>query len=112
MNKSTRQKMVSWYEQFKKSTATSLGQVYGDWSYHKEKSYWDIKHKYSEKYSSHNLRILGHNSSYYTTGAIVTDNVTQEYQFFIVETYAQTYICGYSHGDLYDLETGEIFYED
>lgn len=112
MNKTTQRKMINWYEQYKKSTATSLAQVYGDWSYNKEKSYWDIHRKYSEKYSNHTLRILGHNSSYYTTGAIVTDSVTKDFQFFIVETYASTYICGYSDGDLYDLETGEIFYEN
>ena len=111
MKKTTQNKMINWYKEYKNSTATSLANVYGYWSADKEKSYWDIRRIYSNKYSHYNLRILGHNCSYYTTGTIATDKTT-DFQYFIVETYATTYTCGYSHGNLYDLETGEIFYED
>ena len=108
MNNTTRNRMIAWYKQYLLSNAKTLNDVYGKYSSTKESEYIKIIARYSENYTNHSLYILGHNSDYFTTGAICE---TENEEYFIVETYANTYICGHYHGDLYDLQTGEIFYE-
>ena len=109
MTKSLQKRFISWYKQYQDSNATSLSDVYGRYSTDKEIEYEKIRTKYRNKYTNYEIRILGHNSSYYTTGAICYDDT---YGYFIVETYASTYICGYENGYLYNQFTGEVFYNE
>lgn len=108
MKNATHKQFIQWYKQYEKSQDKYLWQVYEKCSTAKLDSYNRIVDRYQTNYEFYNIYILGHNSSHYVTGSICE---TKEQDYFIVETYCNTYVCGYNHGDLYDLKTGEVFYE-
>ena len=108
MGKATHNQFVNWYQRYLNSNDKELSDVYGKYSSKKESEYRKIITRYLENYTNYNLHILGHSPDFFTTGAICE---TETEDYFVVETYANTYTCGYSNGNLYDLKTGEIFYE-
>ena len=111
MNKATQEKMIGWLYQFNRSDVKNIFQAYDKPSIAKIDSFDRLENKYSA-YNMYKMRILGHNSNFYTLGVIYTDGT--DYRFS-VETYANTYTCGLykcidGMVDMYDLTTGEIFH--
>ena len=106
------EKMVSWYKQYlDNQDKTRLDQVFGRYSDEKAKAFERIRNRYIELYGlEFHLRIINRGGSWtFTTGSICT--LKDGRKLFKVETKGGTHMCGYSNGDLYDLRTGEIFYE-
>ena len=104
--------MVSWYKQYLKNhDKTRLDQVFGRYSAEKAKAFEKIRQDYIELYGlDFHLRIINRGGSWtFTTGSICT--LPDKTQRFVVETKGGPHECGYCNGDLYDLRTGEIFYE-
>ena len=109
MRETMKKKMITWYKRYQNSSDTTLGDVYNSWSDEKQSTFDKIKRRYKNEYQHYELRIIGSNSSYYTTASICYDD---NIGYFVVETYASTYTCGYSNGMLFDLFTGEVFYDE
>ena len=108
MKNATHKQFIQWYKEYQNSQEKYLWQVYDKCSQAKINSYNKIVERYQHNYKFYNIYILGHNSSHYVTGSICE---TENEDFFIVETFRNTYICGYNNGELYSLITGEVFYE-
>ena len=106
MTKSMQNKFKQWYRDYVKSDTQYLWQAYGNYSRAKENAYNEIVERYNNNFTHHSIWIISHNSSHFVTAAVC--EIKQQY-YFIVETYRNTYTCGYNHGDLIDLETGEVF---
>ena len=67
-----------------------------------------IRRLNANNYVSYDARITSHNTSFYTLAAKCYDDGQNVFRVF---TAFDEYICGFNGKDLYDLETGEIFYE-
>ena len=109
MKNATHKQFIKWYKQYLNSDEKYLWQAYGRYSTEKENAYRRIEDRYCNNYTHYHLWILSHNSSHFVTGAIC-ETPTQDY--FVVETWCNTFICGYYHGELIDLKTGEVFYNE
>ena len=102
-------KMISYYNSYEKSTARELWHVYGRYSDAKERSYNGIRQLYDGTYDYYDIRIISHSCNFYSTGAICYRGSVAHFR---VETAYNTFVCGYDNGSLYDLQTGEVFYNE
>ena len=109
MTTTMQNKMKTWYKEYLDSNTKYLWQAYGRYSQAKENAYNEIVDRYNNNFTRYNLWILSYNSSHFVTGAVCE---TKEQDYFIVETFRNTYACGYYDGDLIDLDTGEVFYNE
>lgn len=87
MTKTQKDKMVSWYKQWKLSTKTELYQAYGRCSEAKWQSWYAIKEQMKNNNGTQ-LRILGYNSDKYTCAYWWSDDKNN---YFRVETSQNTY---------------------
>lgn len=83
-------KMEWFYTEYKMSTATELHEVYGRWSWKKEKSFRKIKERAWELKRIEPVRILSHNTYNYTCAYIYPHPETGQL-VFRVETSCHTY---------------------
>lgn len=108
MNKSTQERMIGWYHTFCKSNCDSIFKAYGKPSVKKVSSFDKIVASYSDC-ENVKIRVLGHNCSFYIVGVIYTlYNIT----YFTVHTASTTYTCWVINGELVDMDTCEVFYEN
>ena len=107
MTKSMQEKMISYYRRYARTTCDDvLGKVYRNCSDAKWRAWNNIIAAYGTDIVSP-VRVISHNSNFFSTGAIVHYSDGDR---FIVETAYNTFTCGYSNGELIDLDTAEIFY--
>lgn len=108
MNKSTQARMTSWFLQFCKSNDDSIFKAYGKPSVEKVSIFDKIVAHYSDC-KDVRIRVLGHNTYNFVVGVSFSDDYDN---YFIVITPSNKYICQRVNGDLVDMETGEVFYEN
>lgn len=114
--KSYEKKMLSSnYKAWLNTPCNNIYNVYGRCSEEKKSSYAYLQRRYAMLYDGHHSKITSHNTFRYTLATTALkdkEDGTTDY-YFIVDTAMYTYICGldYLHKRLFDLETGEIFYE-
>lgn len=108
MNKTTKNKMIQWYNLHQDECYYDLSEIYGTYSVKKVQALRKIRTDYAQEYLWYSIHVHKCNSDKFITTAIC-DKENESY--FRVETKSNTYICGYHGRSLIDLETGEVFYE-
>lgn len=104
-----KQIIISNYQRFCKSNWRTLDDAYSTKaSKAKYDSYNNIMRTLIDNYTAYVVRITGRNSSFYTLAAICH---APDHSYFKVFTAYNVYTCGLEKDHLYDLETGEVFYE-
>ena len=109
--------LASHYKTWLRTKPNNIYSVYGRCSQAKIDSYETLESSFWYDYKGgHHSKITSHKTFNYTlsTTACKLDDNNNETWYFIVNTASSTYMCGLDpvNERLYDLETGEIFYED
>ena len=111
MNSKEKQMLIKHYEAFNNTKARTIFEAYSTTpSGAKIDSYNKIiKRLIDNHYVAYDVRITGHNCSFYTLAAKCYDDSQSVFRVF---TAYGEYICGMGKDYLYDLNTGEVFYEE